>query len=414
MRRALLVALAAAAVACGKKGDPLPPLSHAPARTTALRVEQRGDTAVLTLPFPTQRADGALLTDLAAIEIYRIVNPSPSLTAAPTAVASGIGGSSGADHAPIAGERRRARTDRTREQVFLDSADRIAVVESRLFDAATRGGEIVYRDSLEPLFSPGPPPEKLAYAVVAVRRDGERSDLSNIATIAPAVPPGAPRDLLALPEAHRVCLFWTAPSTDVAGQPAEPEGYRVYRRRLEDSDYAAPLDAEPVKETELSDSTASYGDTYVYTVTAVAKGHTATEGPPAIQIGLEYRDVYPPPPVASLDALPEEHLVRVLWQGVAADDLAGYDVYRAEGGGEPVRLNATPISATEYVDATVSPGRVYRYDVRSIDKNGNESAPSPAAEARPFSEALPPEPPPPPAGSGLKPRRALGRPRASR
>jgi len=77
--RLLLVPLAFAA--CGKKSEPLPPVPPLPARTTDLKVEQQGETAELSFSFPSQRMDGALLTDLDAVEIYRIAGPGASLTA---------------------------------------------------------------------------------------------------------------------------------------------------------------------------------------------------------------------------------------------------------------------------------------------------------------------------------------------
>ena len=47
--------------ACGKKGDPLPPLRPTPAAITGLRVAQRGDRIEITLTAPRAGADGARL-----------------------------------------------------------------------------------------------------------------------------------------------------------------------------------------------------------------------------------------------------------------------------------------------------------------------------------------------------------------
>ncbi|HET7451418.1 MAG TPA: hypothetical protein VFL12_01635 [Thermoanaerobaculia bacterium] len=374
-RCALLLALAAAG--CGKKGDPLPPLSTRPARTRDLAAEQQGESAEISFPFPSLRVDGAPLRDLAEIDVYRIENPTPSLTK--ETVATGAR----SDRAPISGERRHAEAERRREAQILSSANRAATISSDFFSSATRGSRLVWRDDLRPFLSKSPPPA-LGWAIVTVRRNGERSELSNIATLTPAIPPAAPTDLLAEAEEKRVCLTWEPPERDLSGASVEIAGYRVYRRLLDEPDYGAPLDPEPVPAPEFSDTAAAYGSSYVYTVTAIAKGRPSAEGPPAIQFGIEYRDVFPPPPVVRLDALPEEHRVRLAWTAVEAPDLAEYRILRSEGSAAPVLLAKTGPDRTEYDDETVEVGKTYRYTVQGVDKRGNVGAPSPEVTARPF------------------------------
>ena len=379
LARVLLLPLAAAA--CGKKSEPLPPVPPLPARTTDLKVEQQGQFAEISFSFPSLKMDGSPLTDLDAVEVYRIAGPGASLTAP---VAGTTGGS--ADHAPISGQRRRAQASRMRERSFFEAATKIAELRSDLFPAATRGGQLVYHDPLAALLKvPAGVPE-LGYAVVTVRRNGLRSEVSNVATIRPVVPPGAPENLLAAPEEGRICLSWQPPPDDAAAARVELLGYNVYRRRLEEDDYLRPLNPEPVESTDYPDTTAAYGSAYVYTVTAIPKGHRSSEGPPAIQFGIRYEDVYPPPAVRRLDALPEQNLVRLAWSPVEASDLAGYDLFRSEEGGPEVRLNEKPLTETSFVDSHVTVGKTYLYRVRSVDKNGNASAPSSAARAKPFLE----------------------------
>ena len=67
-----------------------------------------------------------------------------------------------------------------------------------------------------------------------------------------------------------------------------------------------------------------------------------------------------------------------------APDLAGYFLYRAEGGGAPVRLTPTPVVDPFFNDTKVKVGVRYRYTVRSVDRSGNESSPSPVVIAEPF------------------------------
>jgi len=376
-RRAGVLLLAVAAAGCGKKGDPLPPLPTRPARTRDLAVEQQGESAELSFTFPSTRVDGAPLRDLVEIDVYRMESPSPALTS------ETISTGARSDRAPISGERRRAEAERRREEQIVAASRRVATIPSDLFSAASRGSRVVWRDDLRPFLSLAHPPP-LAWAVVTVRRNGERSEVSNIPTLTPSVPPQPPEDLVADAEPTRICLEWRPSPKDLSGAAVEIAGYRVYRRLLSDPDYGAPLNADPVAAEDFADASAAYGSTYVYTVTAIAKDRPKAEGPPAIQFGIDYRDVFPPAAVDRVDALPEEHRVRLSWTAVEAPDLAEYRIFRSEGDAASALLAKIPADRTEFDDETVSPGRTYRYTVRAVDKNGNVGAASPEAIAKPF------------------------------
>ncbi len=202
--------------------------------------------------------------------------------------------------------------------------------------------------------------------------------------LTPDIAPQAPEFLQPLIDEGRVCLEWTAPTQNVLFQPAQIGGYRVYRRPLSEEEYGAPLDANPVIGTAYVDRTAPYGVPLAYTVRAVLAKNPKIEGLPAEELVVVTRDTYPPPSPVRLDALSEASLVRLLWDPVDASDLSGYLIDRAEGGGALARLTAAPVAEPFFTDRTVRPGVRYRYTVRSIDRNGNESSPSPEASAEPF------------------------------
>ena len=62
MRRARAAFLLLALLpACGKKGDPLPPLRPTPAAVSGLRVAQRGEQVEITFTAPRASTDGARL-----------------------------------------------------------------------------------------------------------------------------------------------------------------------------------------------------------------------------------------------------------------------------------------------------------------------------------------------------------------
>ncbi len=386
--REALLALLVLAVACGKKGDPQPPLPRGPNAVADLAVEQEGDDAVLTFRFPDRLLTGAPLTDLETIEIYRVVNPPPGLTAPKTAGGAGASaaqpGGTGVVRLPGAAERRAATGARMAEEAFYEQSQRIASLSLPAISEHTRGASVVYRDPLLALLAQAKRPEPLAYAVISVRRGGERSPLSNIAGLTPDVPPEAPVLLPAIPEEGRICLEWLPAEKDVLGRPVEIGGYEIYRRILPQEEYESPLNARPVAGTTYIDTTAPYGATLLYTLRATLAKNPKIEGLPAEELALLYRDVYPPAAPSRLDALSEGNLVRLIWAPVDAADLAGYLVYRSEGSEAPVLLTKDPVADPFFTDETARQGTRYRYTIRAVDRSGNKSAPSPEAAAEPF------------------------------
>lgn len=346
---------------------------------TDLAVEQEAGEAVLAFSYPDRLVNGQPLTDLEAIEIYRAVNPSAALTSPRPAA----GSAPKTDEAPAAGARRAAAAARAAEEAFLHESSRVALLPVGELSQRTRGATIVYRDGLGPLVKDGKLPASLGYAVVSRRRGGQKSPLSNIATVAPAVPPGAPVILAVTPEEGRICLEWQPAGGDMLGRPVEVGGYFVYRRALPEEEYDKPLNEKPIKDPAFIDTGPPYGK-LVYTIRATLPDKAKVEGQPAEEAVLDYRDVFPPSAPARLDALPEAGLVRLVWDPVPAPDLAGYLVFRAEGPGEPARLTPDPIKDSFLADSSARPGTRYRYTVRAVDTAGNMSAPSPEAVAEPL------------------------------
>ena len=374
----LLLVLIPGLAACGKKGDPQAPVPRGPRAVSDLAAEQEGFSAVLTFSYPDRLLTGEPLTDLDAIEIYRAVDPSPAITTPRKALSGAVPG----DEAPGSAARRAAQSVRLAEQAFLAEATLLERLSIPALAQRTQGATLRYEDSLLALLQ-ARAPGAIAYAVISQRRNGERSPLSNIAVLSPAVPPATPVILRVTPEQGRVCIEWLPVETDISGKPLTPGGYRVYRRILPAEDYGSPLNPEQVTETSFVDSTAPYGD-IVYTVRATHPEKSQVEGLPADEVTLSYRDVFPPPAPARVDVLPEGNLVRVLWDPVPAADLAGYLVLRAEGNGPAVPLTPRPMTDTVFTDESARRGVRYRYTVVAVDTAGNRSPPSAEAVAEPF------------------------------
>ena len=69
------------------------------------------------------------------------------------------------------------------------------------------------------------------------------------------------------------------------------------------------------------------------------------------------------------------HSVTVNWSP-SVSPVAGYNVYRADPGGAPVKLTSKIVSATRYIDKNVEAGRTYMYTITAVDLKGVEGKPS--------------------------------------
>lgn len=89
------------------------------------------------------------------------------------------------------------------------------------------------------------------------------------------------------------------------------------------------------------------------------------------------------PPAAPTDLVvtPETAGLRLDWADNSEPDLAGYNVYRLEGG-TPVKLNDTPFESSEYRDGSAPIGQTSSYLVTAVDLGGNESEPAAGSGTR--------------------------------
>lgn len=89
------------------------------------------------------------------------------------------------------------------------------------------------------------------------------------------------------------------------------------------------------------------------------------------------RDVTPPAVPRGLVAVASDTGIALSWEPGTEPDIAGYVVYRANGGAE-TRLNPEPVAAPQFTDTSAGKGTPYRYRVSAVDKAGNESGKSEA------------------------------------
>jgi hypothetical protein len=386
-----LLAAAVLVLACGKKGDPEPPIRLIPSPTTELTVVQRGGELLLDFPYPQTTAAGTPLPGLSEIAVWLLVWRAP-------------------ETAPD-GAQPKLEVD---ERDFLAGARPVRVVTGDELPEVVRGDRIVVS-----LPVPGPPEEGAGRAVttVAVKTQGptgEESTLSNRVSFPSIEPPAPPTGLEASDLATGVRVRWDypraegeeaepgaeveaeeeleaakeqeteaaeeEPGAEAAGAPGEPglAGFNVYRRKATERTYGAPLRTVGARSRVFVDESALFGERYIYAVSAVASRRpVVVESRLAEEVEVDYRDRFAPPVPQGLVALSEEGRVRLVWQESAAPDLAGYRIYRRGPDGEDFRpLPGELVTATEHADHDLAPGATYRYRVTAVDRLGNESRPS--------------------------------------
>jgi hypothetical protein len=402
-----LLAAAVLVLACGKKGDPEPPIRLIPSPTTQLTVVQRGGELLLDFPYPQTTAAGTPLPGLSEIAVWLLVWRAP-------------------ETAPD-GAKPELEVD---ERVFLAGARPVRVVTGDELPEVVRGDRIVVS-----LPVPGPPEEGAGRAVttVAVKTQGptgEESTLSNRVSFPSIEPPAPPTGLEARDLATGVRLRWDypraegeeaepgegedeeeeegeeaepeaeveaeeeleageeqeteaaeeEPGAEAAGAPGEPglAGFNVYRRKATERTYGAPLRTVGARSRVFLDESALFGERYIYAVSAVASRRpVVVESRLAEEVEVDYRDRFAPPVPQGLVALSEEGRVRLVWQESAAPDLAGYRIYRRGPDGEDFQpLPGELVTATEHAVRDLAPGATYRFRVTAVDRLGNESRPS--------------------------------------
>ena len=93
---------------------------------------------------------------------------------------------------------------------------------------------------------------------------------------------------------------------------------------------------------------------------------------------MTFADLTPPPVPENVITLTEEASIRIVWDPVEAEDLAGYRVYRETTRGRVSRA-WEPLTEPAFVDTVLEPGETYIYSVSSVDQKGNESERAEAA-----------------------------------
>ena len=333
----LAIALAAVgAVACGKKGPPLPPLRPVPGAVADLAADRLDDQITLRFTAPSANADGTTPVALDRIEIYALTlaagDPAPTraallapgnlLAAIPVRPAGGGVSPSGSGAGrPAPGER-------------ATYVDRLAA------GAAAASDQLRY------------------YAAVSAvgRRPGP---VSSIVPVPFGEAPPAPAAVKVDYDEKIFTVSW-------ASDPG-PQRFLVYDASPASAE-AALLSTEPLADPRFTGAV-EFGRERCFVVRGVrVTGRVFVRGEASAPVCVTFSDRFAPPAPTGLLAVAGDGGVDLVWSAVEVSDLAGYLVLRGEGpNGTLQRLTADPITATRYRDTTVTSGATYVYSVVALD-----------------------------------------------
>jgi hypothetical protein len=349
-------------IGCGAPGEPTPPTPPVPVAITDLAAHQAGDGIQLTFTMPAKTVSGDPLTGPPALEVLcGSLKPDGSPDGKSFQVVTTIPGALVANY-------------RSEDRVQLLVP--ITTEEIR----AHPGDTFVYR--------------------VRTRASRKRASAdSNPASVRMLPVSERITSLHATVTESAIELSWQAPTRTSTGDPLPAiSESRVYRGELDpaSADAAAkdisqakwksPLALLAVSPTNsYRDTLFDFGKTYFYIVrTAISQASSgvleSSDSDPAI---IAPRDVFPPAVPQGLVAAvivgsptnPPE--VDLSWSINLETDLAGYRAYRSEQEGTPGQLVTSDLLLSPaYRDTSVKSGHRYWYSVTSVDRSGNESAPS--------------------------------------
>lgn len=349
-----LVVVCFAALGCGKRRPPLPPVERVQQRTELLSGAQQGNEVILSWPAPRRNAPDSSVQSIRRIDVYRLA------------------------------EKPGAPLGLTEEEF----AARATLVGSVTFEQIqTAGDTLTYRDALEL----GGQPTRLRYALRYVNASGQRASFSNFLVIEPAARIAQPPALAApvkIAEGE-ITLTWTPPAANIdSSTPVNLLGYNVYRLDESQNELSqTPINSALVSGTTYADRNFKFGNDYRYLVRSVSlgTGGAQVESLNSNAVTVQPRDVFAPAPPERPSIAPDPSFGRlaIFFAANKETDIAGYNIYRSTDPNLPkqnwTKLNQELLTRTNFRDEKVESGKTYYYYIVAVDNAGNISAPSEVA-----------------------------------
>lgn len=401
---------------CGKKGPPLAPLRIAPAPVTELSARRMADRVVLRFSLPERNDNNSTPVDLERVDVYAL------------SVQKAADAPDGPDFLEQARVVAAVKvTPETPPQASVTETLTPADFKPAAIEKPVGTRQPPAAAAKQP--PPDPTPVRL-YAVVPVSSKGRRGRAS-MTTVPIVDAPPAPETATATYSEKSITLEWTPvgdpplppvpPLADAAppqrplkveqkeeeeeeeeaevakeqktvkpevGQPtpaSQPERQSHTRYNVFEAaklPAAPPLNAAPLDEPRYEVPGVQFGTERCYAVTAVwVIGRVPIESAPSSSVCVTPRDTFAPAAPEGLGAVAGPGSISLIWNAVAAPDLAGYLVLRAEAPDDTLQaLTPEPIRETTYRDTAVRPGVRYVYAVVAVDGAKNLSPQSARVE----------------------------------
>jgi hypothetical protein len=227
----------------------------------------------------------------------------------------------------------------------------------------------------------GPPSRPLAVPLVPAPPPPPAPAVTHDATsftLTWTTPPGVqlPIQPTVTPAAYKAALTAKKDDALLPARPlvtyGTPQFYRVYEVPAPGAGPlpAAPINSEPIETTTFTDPRMTFGVARCYALRTVERrGAVTIESPLSPSTCATATDTYPPPAPTGLVAVGSGGGVSLIWEPVAAPDLAGYLVLRGVEGEALKPITETPVVEATYRDTTAQPGVVYIYAVVAVDRS---------------------------------------------
>jgi hypothetical protein len=417
--RLALVCLCAVVIlaACGKKGNPLPPLVRIPAAPGGFAVTRIADRVFVRFTTPTSNVDGVTPADVARVELYAITLAEPpravtnidpeDLRAAATLVASERVRRPPQPPPPVKeglppiplpppepGVEQGAPVVLA-ETLSIDLHTPAMLPQDRRDSGSAAAGEDVPRALVAPPAGSGVQRYYFAAAVSPRGRYSPHTALVPAPLAAPSGPPSRP--IVSVTE-DSLTLRWSPPvNARGIAEPGNPDWlpsrplvpgppattYDVYEVPRDQEDavpiaFPTPLTAEPVGATEFTQQGITLGRERCFVVRAVdVIDGVHVRGPASPMECSSFADTFAPAAPSELVAVAVAGGVNLIWEPSDAADVAGYLVLRGDAGSATLTpLMKDPVTTPSYRDEAITPGLRYVYAVVAVDRAGNRSSES--------------------------------------
>ena len=357
---------------CAAPGPPQPPSLELPLPVSDLKAIRKGDKVLLTWTLPAETTDG---------DAIRVQGPT--------------------------------RICRTQMQDQADCGVPIAELTDSELDVSKQDTAVKSPGRGTAHFADTLPAERLsdpqifiAYTIESLNPEKRGAGISNPARVSAAHTEPPPTDFRAELTAAGVILTWKGPLLSLGAGDGTPRNvYRVHRTLV--GSPVRTLVGEVLmgrqSEMRLVDPNFTWEHTYEYRIEVAThvdarfpdlcaltpaspecskpiRDAIDVEGEDSPPIKIVAHDIFPPAVPTALQAVfsgeGQKPFIDLTWLANTDSDLAGYNVYRHQQGGQSEKLTFEAVKAPSFRDANTTSGKTYFYTVTAVDIHGNESAQS--------------------------------------